>query len=191
VTHAERWLRLKAAGAVCRRQWSVAIHELSRALAEGMESGAPLMKLRARVGLAGVLTHLLGAAEPAPLVGCLKALKRSDRGLATQVIDRDTAPIIGLALTLRLLDETLEGFGVFLPTLQPPLEPIFDDFLRLALRAYGEDAPQYLFDREIAHGRSYAYLPHIEKRLGIRYVEARQVRLHDSGQWSNRPVAGR
>lgn len=164
-THIERWHRLKAAGAVARQQWSVASQELTRAYAHGGDSGSPLMRLRARLALAGLLQRLLERDDPAPLVGVLSALKRKEPALAHAQISPGTAPGLAVGLALRYYDQALGGYAVTLPTLQPRLEPLVRRFIQLAFHQEDLDPMPYLFDREPQRGRTYSYLPHVENTL--------------------------
>lgn len=165
VTHTERWHRLKAAGAVSRQQWSVAIQELLRALAQGGESGSPLMKLRARLAMALSLHHLIRKEDPAPLVGVLSALKRKEPNVTAQVITSANAVSIAAGLALRLYDQVLQGYAIHLPTLQPRLKPVVEQFIELAFLVSELEPVPYFFDRDPERGRSYSYLPDVESLL--------------------------
>lgn len=164
-THTERWHRLKAAGAVSRQQWSVAIQELLRALAQGGESGSPLMKLRARLALALSLHQLIRKEDTAPLVGVLSALKRKEPNVTAQVITPANAVGIAAGLALRLYDQVLQGYAVHLPTLQPRLKPVVEQFIELAFLVSELEPVPYFFDRDPTRGRSYSYLPEVESLL--------------------------
>lgn len=164
-THIERWHRLKAAGAVARQQWSVASQELTRAYAHGGESGSPLMRLRARLALAGLLQRLLEREEIAPLMGVLNALKRKESALAHAQISPATASSLAVGLALRYYDQALGGYAVSLPTLQPHLEPVVRRFIQLAFHREDLDPMPFLFDRDPHRGRTYSYLPNVEDIL--------------------------
>lgn len=164
-THTERWHRMKAAGAVARSQWSVASQELSRALAQGGESGSPLMKLRARLALASVLHLLLMREDLAPLVGVLQALKRREPSLASQVVSAGNAVQLGAALALKLYGQVLEGYAIVLPTLQPSLGPVVQQYIDLAFQIDDFEPVPFFFDRDSERGRAYSFLPNVESAL--------------------------
>lgn len=165
ITHVERWHRLKAAGAVTRGQWSVATQELAKAQTHGGESGSPLMKLRAQLALAALLTRLLRQNESAALVGALQALARREKTLAREVITSANAAELAGQLALRTFEAVLQGYAVQLPSFQPSLRPVAESFVVLVRSVQGSQTDTWLFDRSQVSGRLYRYLPEVESIL--------------------------
>lgn len=165
ITHVERWHRLKAAGAVSRGQWSVATQELAKAQAHSGASGSPLMKLRAQLALAALLTRLLRHQDSSALVGALQALARREKALAREVITPATAPGLAARLALRYYEVALQDYAIQFPSLQPRLRLVVESFEGLARTVLGANADTWLLDRTPESGRLYRYLPEVESIL--------------------------